>query len=87
MVEMTNGGIAIVIECNEKLKLRPKIITILDEEKNHVTEQVIDLSKMIKDKKGDVYTIKGIVRPQDWNIDPRKYYREGILHKAFPISI
>ena len=87
LVEMTNGGIAIVIECNEKLKLRPKIITILDEEKNHVPEQVIDLSKMIKDKKGDVYTIKGIVRAQDWNIDPRKYYREGILHKAFPISI
>ena len=87
LVEMTNGAIAIVIECNEKIKLRPKIIIILDEEKNRVEEQVIDLSKMIKDKQGDIYTIKRIVRAQDWNIDPRKYYREGVLHKAFPVRV
>ena len=87
LVQMTNGAIAIVIECNEKIKLRPKIIIILDEEKNPVQEQVIDLSKMIKDKKGDVYTIRKIVRAQDWNIDPHKYYREGILHKAFPVRM
>ena len=87
LVEMTNGAIAIVIECNEKIKLRPKIIIILDEEKKPAQEQLIDLSQMIRDKQGDVYTIKGIVRAQDWNIDPRKYYGEGILHKAFPIHI
>jgi hypothetical protein len=74
------------IECNEKIKLRPKIIIILDE-KNHVEEQIIDLSKMIKDKQGDVYTIKRLVKAQDWNIDPRKYYQEGILHKAFSIRV
>jgi HD-GYP domain-containing protein (c-di-GMP phosphodiesterase class II) len=86
LVEMTNGAIAIVVECNEKLKLRPKIIIILDEEKNPVQEQqIIDLSKMIEDKRGNVYTIKGIVRAQDWNIDSSKYYREGILHKGFPV--
>jgi hypothetical protein len=84
---MTNGAIAIVIECNEKIKLRPKIIIILDEEKKPAQEQLIDLSQMIRDKQGDVYTIKGIVRAQDWNIDPRKYYGEGILHKAFPIRV
>ena len=87
LVEMTNGAIAIVIECNERVKLRPKIIIILDEEKKPVQEQLIDLSQMIKDKRGEVYTIKGIVRAQDWNIDPRKYYGDGILHKAFPIKI
>ena len=86
LVEMTNGAIAIVIECNEKLKLRPKIIIILDEEKNPVPEQVIDLSKMVKDKQGDIYTIKRIVRAEDWNIDSRKYYREGILHKGFAMN-
>ena len=87
IVEMTNGAIAIVIECNEKIKLRPKIIIILDEEKKPAQEQLIDLSQMIRDKRGEVYTIKGIVRAQDWNIDPRKYYGEGILHKAFPIRV
>lgn len=86
LVEMTNGAIAIVVECNEKLKLRPKIIIILDEGKNPVQEQqLIDLSKMVEDGRGNVYTIKGIVRAQDWNIDSSKYYREGIIHKGFPM--
>ncbi|MGZ8189617.1 MAG: HD-GYP domain-containing protein [Methylococcaceae bacterium] len=86
LVQMTNGAIAIVVEVNEKLKLRPKIIIILDEEKNPVPEQVIDLSAMVADKNGDIYTIKGIVRAEDWNIDSSKYYQEGILQKGFAMS-
>lgn len=83
LVEMTNGAIAIVVEVNERLKLRPKIIIILDEQKMPVPEQVLDLSEMIKDKQGDVYTIKGIVKAGDWNIDSSKYYQEGVLQKGF----
>lgn len=83
LVELTNGMIAMVIEVNEKTKLRPRIITILDEEKNPATEQVIDLSTMIKDKRGNIYTIKGIVRAEDYDIDVRKYYQKIILQKGF----
>lgn len=81
LVEMTNGAIAMVFEANEKLKLRPKVITILDEGKQPTHEQVLDLSKMVKDKKGNVYTIKSMVRPEDWNIDPSRYNREQILSR------
>ncbi len=83
LVQMTNGAIAIVVEVNEKMKLRPKIIIILDEEKNPVPEQVINLSEMVTDIRGAVYTIKGIVRAEDWKIDASKYYQEGILQKGF----
>ena len=87
VVEMTNGSIAIVVEVNEKIKLRPKIIILLDEDKNQVAEEVVlDLSKMITDRAGEFYTIRGIVKPEDWNIDSSKYYQEGVLQKGFARS-
>jgi HD-GYP domain-containing protein (c-di-GMP phosphodiesterase class II) len=87
VVEMTNGSIAIVVEVNEKIKLRPKIIVLLDEEKNPVAkESVIDLSKMVTDERGKLYTIKNIVKPEDWHIDANKYYQEGLLQKSFARS-
>jgi HD-GYP domain-containing protein (c-di-GMP phosphodiesterase class II) len=86
LVELTNGIVAIVIEVNEKTKLRPKIITILDEEKNPAPEQVIDLSKMIRDKLGNIYTIKGVIRAEACNIDPGKYYQKIILQNGFAMK-
>lgn len=86
LVEMTNGSIAIVVEVNDKIKLRPKVIILLDEDKNTVPEEVIDLSKMVIDRAGDFYTIKGIVKAEDWNIDSSKYYQEGVLQKGFARS-
>jgi HD-GYP domain-containing protein (c-di-GMP phosphodiesterase class II) len=83
LVELTNGIVAIVIEVNEKTRLRPKIITILDEEKNSAPEQVIDLSKMTRDKQGNIYTIKGMIRAEDYNIDFAKYYQKNILQDVF----
>jgi HD-GYP domain-containing protein (c-di-GMP phosphodiesterase class II) len=87
VVEMTNGSIAIVVEVNEKIKLRPKIIILLDEDNNRVpVEVVLDLSKMITDRAGEFFTIKGIVKAEDWNIDSSKYYQEGVLQKGFARS-
>jgi HD-GYP domain-containing protein (c-di-GMP phosphodiesterase class II) len=83
LVELTNGIVAIVIEVNEKMRLRPRIITILDEDKNPAPEQGIDLSKMIRDKQGNVYTIKGMIRADDYNIDIAKYYQKVILQNDF----
>ncbi|MGZ8151960.1 MAG: HD-GYP domain-containing protein [Methylovulum sp.] len=86
LVIMTNGAIAIVVEVNEKLKLRPKIIIILDEDKNPAPEKIIDLSEMVTDKRGVLYTIKSVTRAEDWNIDCRKYYEQGILQKSFAMQ-
>ena len=85
-VEMTNGAIAIVIEVNEGTKLRPKVIIVLDEEKYPVIEQVLDLSQMPVDRNDMPYTIKSIVKPDEWNIDINKYYQENFLQKAFSIK-
>jgi HD-GYP domain-containing protein (c-di-GMP phosphodiesterase class II) len=83
LVEMTNGCVAMVIEVHENVKLRPKIIIILDEEKKPVSERIIDLASMTKDKNGNIYTIKNIIKARDWNLDVSQYYREGLLQKSF----
>jgi HD-GYP domain-containing protein (c-di-GMP phosphodiesterase class II) len=86
LVEMTNGCVAMVIEVHENVKLRPKIIIILDEEKKPVSERIIDLASMAKDRNGNIYTIKNIIKARDWNLDVSQYYREGLLQKSFTMS-
>lgn len=86
LVELTNGAVAMVVEVHENAKLRPKIVIILDEEKNPVPERIIDLSRMVKDKNGEVYTIKNIIKAKDWNVDVSKFYRDGFLQKGFSLS-
>ncbi|MGZ8136887.1 MAG: HD-GYP domain-containing protein [Methylococcaceae bacterium] len=86
LVQMTNGAVGIVVEINEKLRLRPKVIIILDEDKKPVAEKILDLSQMILDRQGCVYTIKGIVRAEDCNIDASKYYHEGVLQRGFMMA-
>jgi HD-GYP domain-containing protein (c-di-GMP phosphodiesterase class II) len=83
LVELTNGAVAMVVEVHENAKLRPKVVMILDEEKNPVAERIIDLSSMATDKHGNPYIIKNIIKAKDWNVDVSKYYRDGFLQKSF----
>lgn len=83
-VQLSNGAIAIVIEVNPQAKLRPKVIIILDEEQNFIMqEKILDLAKNPMDKYGGIYTIKSMVRAEDWNINLVKYYQQCILDKSF----
>lgn len=82
-VMLTNGAVAIVVEVNESAKLRPKIIVLLDADKQAVPEKVTNLADMPLDERGKLMTIKGIVKAQDYAIDIRQYYRDGVLQKGF----
>jgi putative nucleotidyltransferase with HDIG domain len=86
LVELTNKTIGIVVEVNEEIRLRPKVILILNEENNPVPEQLIDLSKMVTDKRGDIYTIKNVIKAEQWNIDSSKYYQRSVLQKCFKLN-
>jgi len=83
VVMLTNGAIAIVVEVNEFVRLRPKIIILLDADRQAVAEKITDLANMPLDDHGYLLTIKGIVKAQDYGIDVAKYYRDGVLQKGF----
>ena len=73
VVEMSNGEIGIVIEINPVFKLKPKVIALLDENKQPIPERLVDLSRDL-DPFGQIITIKKTIRPGDCDIDFNKYY-------------
>jgi HD-GYP domain-containing protein (c-di-GMP phosphodiesterase class II) len=82
VVEMTNGEIAVVAEVNHKKKLKPKIILLLNENKQPRPERLIDLSKMNLDASGQMYGIRKIVRADEYGIDLNKYYQNRLIEKG-----
>ena len=82
IVELSNGEIAIVVEVNPKHKIKPKIMLLLDEDKQPRTERLVDLSKMDLDASGHGYRIKNIVRAEKYGINLSTYYHNGIIERG-----
>ena len=82
-VRISDGTIGLVVEVNMKFRLRPKIMTILNHDKEPVDEQVIDLAELPLDGSGEVLSIREIIDPAVYKIDSKKYYQEGIIQKGF----
>lgn len=77
IVEMVNGEIGIVLT-NTKDKLRPKIILILDANKEASAQRVVDLSQMDVDNDGTVYQIKTTLSDGSFGIDVEDFQRAGL---------
>ncbi len=77
IVEMLNGEIGIVLS-NTSDKLRPRVITILDSQKEPVPQRVVDLSKMDSDNEGNVYQIKTTLSDGSYGIDVADFQRAGL---------
>lgn len=71
-----------MVEVNHKKKIRPKIIKLLNEDKEPVPKRLVDLSKMDLDSSGHNYRIKRRVRANTFGIDIRKYFENGILQRG-----
>jgi HD-GYP domain-containing protein (c-di-GMP phosphodiesterase class II) len=76
LVEMSNGEIAVVIESHPQHKLLPKVVFLLDENKQPQTERLVDLAEMDLDHSGQPYKIKRMVRAEDYGIDLHAFYHE-----------
>lgn len=77
IVEMVNGEIGIVLS-NTHDKLRPKIIMILDANKEASAQRVIDLSQMDVDNEGAVYQIKTTLSDGSFGINVEDFQRAGL---------
>lgn len=75
LVEMTNGEVAIVLEQNLTQRMRPKVMLILDEEKNHLMEyKTIDLAERFEDSSNLPLNICRGLDPGSHGIDPTEFY-------------
>ena len=75
LVEMTNGSVAIVLEQNLTQRMRPKIMLILDEDKQHLMEyKTVDLATTFEDASRMPMNIYRGLDPGSYGIDPTEYY-------------
>lgn len=79
LIEMSNGEVAVVIETDPNHKLKPKVIFVLDENKQPRASELVDLAHMSLDKSGQPYKIIKMVRAEDYNIDLAELCRELLL--------
>ena len=75
LVEMTNGSVAIVLEQNLTQRMRPKVMLILDEEKQHLMEyKTVNLATTFEDASRMPMNIYRGLDPGVYGIDPTEYY-------------
>ena len=79
MLEMTNGEVAVVLEIDPRHRLKPKIVILLDEDKQPKIPQLVDLAHMSLDKSGRPYQIKKMIRADEYKIDLEGFYRKYLL--------
>jgi|WetSurSiteA1Bulk_404760.scaffolds.fasta_scaffold00100_26 HD-GYP domain-containing protein (c-di-GMP phosphodiesterase class II) len=78
VVELNSGEVAVVLEVNPKHKLKPKILILLDKNKNHQPLQIIDLFLMTGTDINN-RTIKNTISPSLYDIDLKEYYEQGLI--------
>ncbi len=77
IVEMTNGEIGLVLSSTLQ-KLKPRVLLVLDNAKNAVTQRVVDLSVISKDADENLYQIKTTLPDGAFGIFLRDVERAGL---------
>jgi putative nucleotidyltransferase with HDIG domain len=82
VLEFSSGEVGLVAEVNPSQRTRPKVILLLDQNKDNRSEYWVDLSKMPPDANGQEYKVKKMVRAEDYGIDLQTYYDNNIIEKC-----
>lgn len=77
IVEMTNGEVGIVLS-NTSDKLKPRVIILLDKNKDATAQRVVDLSQLQPDNEGTPYQIKTTLRDGEFGIVVEDFQRAGL---------
>lgn len=80
LVELSSGEVGIVVEVNPLWHLRPKVLLVLDPDKNRrATPTLIDLGRLIADDSGRPLEIKTVLEPASYGIDLWEYVANAPL--------
>lgn len=79
IVEMSNGEVGIIIACSPLSKLKPKVLLVLNEDKQLGPERVVDLQETPRDRSGRSYRIKDVYPTGAFGIDIEVYRRKGLV--------
>lgn len=89
LVELSNGEVGIVITLNQSKRLKPKLMLVLDEQKNpYFPTRILDLATIPELDGTPPLTIKTVLEPGSHNINTREYIsdlQEAQLRKMPPM--
>jgi len=79
IVELNTGEVGIIIGCAPTSKLKPRVLRVLDAEKQPCKESIIDLSQAVRDAAGKPYRIHEVHSSGAFGIDIDAYRRKGLM--------
>ena len=85
LVEMSNGEVGVVIEKNIQNKTRPKVLLLLDANKQSQPNIIIDMATDAKDQAGENYRIYKVLHSDDYGIDLKGFHEAGGFNRALGI--
>ncbi|WP_198343202.1 HD-GYP domain-containing protein [Oleiphilus messinensis] len=78
LVEMTNGEIGIVVSANPEYRLRPRVELVLTSDKKQRPPYIVNLADDIKDKSGEIYSIKKGLANGTYGVDVKEYINKSV---------
>ncbi|OZG74697.1 phosphohydrolase [Hahella sp. CCB-MM4] len=82
IVQMSNGEVAIVLATDENNKLKPKVLMVLDAQKQTCRERVVDLNRNALDRNEQPYAIAHELANGSYGVDLREYLNKGLVLKG-----
>ena len=87
LLEMKNGEVGIILSNDKGYQLRPKVIMVLDKDKQPQPESIINLSQYPDDIFGNKYEPKAVFKSGAFGINVRDYINKGLKIKGMEYSM
>lgn len=82
VVELMNGEVGLVFETNHQYRQLPKLIMLLDAEKNSIKEKIVDLALVEKGELDRSYLIKDVLVDGSFGISAKEYQQRGLMFRS-----
>ena len=79
IVELQSGEVGIVLSSKINNRMKPKLMLVLDEYKQPISEKIIDLSKLVVDNQSNQYKIVNSYENTAFGIDIQIYLDNGLV--------
>jgi len=76
-VEMKNGEVGVVIEANPANKTKPKVLMVMNKDKQLIPGFTLELETQPVDSTGKEYGIKKVLRKDEYGFDLYKFNQQG----------
>jgi HD-GYP domain-containing protein (c-di-GMP phosphodiesterase class II) len=83
LLEMSNGEVGIILSADKGYQLKPRVMMVLDRDKNPQPEAIINLAMNPTDGAGQPYKTKGVYRSGHFGVDVGEYTKKGLRIQGF----